>query len=164
MFLLQGLSFYVRSVVRHADFKAPFTWEHYTFVLNGLWLWRSRQSGRFRHQRSADWTPSSAKLYLSVNSYKFRKDENKWKRGREWPIKKHLFWIGSLHVSRSPVPKAQLLFTSPFLWPQRLPIAHLSPLRCWPVVAIFLHRRTIGRSDRGLDGSFWQTPPAATRS
>ena len=32
--------------------------------------------------------PQIKPRHLSVNSYQFRKDKNKWKRGREWPIKK----------------------------------------------------------------------------
>ena len=55
--------------------------------VGGPWLWRSWQSGRLRHQSSADCIPTSAFLNLIVSTA-CRQDENKQKRGRERPIKK----------------------------------------------------------------------------
>ena len=54
----------------------------------GPWLWHSWQSGCFRHQRSADWIPTSQQfIRISVKTVsQFRKDKNTRKRGREWPV------------------------------------------------------------------------------
>ena len=57
-----------------------------TRVDGGQWLWLSWQSSRFRLQRSADRIQSSAKLILNVHCQLCWKDENKEKRGQEWPI------------------------------------------------------------------------------
>ena len=59
----------------------------------GKWLWRSWQSGRLRYQMTRVRIQSSATftehIYLLLTVC--RKDENKEKRGREWPIfKKNL--------------------------------------------------------------------------
>ena len=53
----------------------------------GPWLWRTWQSSCLWHQRSADRIPTLARIILNfIVSSVWRKDENKWKRGREWPI------------------------------------------------------------------------------
>ena len=53
----------------------------------GQWLLLSWLSSPFQHQRSAVQIQSSAKFTLNiVYCQLFWKDENKEKRGREWPI------------------------------------------------------------------------------
>ena len=54
------------------------------------WLWRSWQSGRFRHQRSVVWIPTSAKFYLCIsvncNSVKTKIE----KKRPDWTVKKNI--------------------------------------------------------------------------
>ena len=57
--------------------------------VKGQWLWLSWQSGRFRQQRSAVQTQSSAKFLLSiVNCQLCRKDKNKEKEAGNGPFSK----------------------------------------------------------------------------
>ena len=56
----------------------------------GQWWWLSWQSGRFLHQRSAVWIPTSAKFLLNnVYCQLYWKDENKGKEAGSH-LKKHL--------------------------------------------------------------------------
>ena len=80
---LRGLQNAPGSFLMGPGSRASMIWE-------GPWLWRSWQSGRFRHQKSMVRIPTSAmiNLYLNVIICQLQpsKDENKEKEARKGPF------------------------------------------------------------------------------
>ena len=64
------------------------------------WLWRSWQSGRFRHQRSADRTPTSARFFQLSAVICIEKTKTKGQEAGNGPFKKKCNKIIVLWVDR----------------------------------------------------------------
>ena len=79
-----------------------------TYSIFGPWLWRSWQSGRFRHQSSVVLIPTLTKFFENICQLQFRKDKNKVRGAGIGPFKKSY----SIFLSKYQAYKACLSLSS----------------------------------------------------
>ena len=96
------------------------SWKAEDDCTTGSWLWRSWQSGRFRHQRSAVRIPTSAIFwtYLSVNNYPENTKVKRKRPGMAQFKKKKMIVLttGLLCQSLGHFHNGRLVFQGPEIW------------------------------------------------